>query len=47
MSVGLTDVVAKCLADDPDDRYPHMTALAADLRRHLAHRPLAGSAIVA
>jgi serine/threonine protein kinase/Flp pilus assembly protein TadD len=42
VSVGLADVVHKCLADDPDDRYPHAAALAADLRRHLAHLPLAG-----
>jgi tetratricopeptide (TPR) repeat protein len=42
VSVGLADILGKCLADDPDERYPHMAALAADLRRHLAHRPLAG-----
>jgi tetratricopeptide (TPR) repeat protein len=42
VSVGLADVVGKCLADDPGRRYPHMTALAADLRRHLADLPLAG-----
>ncbi len=42
VSVGLADVVCKCLAADPDDRYPHPADLAADLRRHLAHRPLAG-----
>src|SRR5262249_44986971 len=42
VSVGLSDVVRKCLAHDPADRYPHMTALAADLRRHLADLPLAG-----
>jgi serine/threonine protein kinase len=42
VSVGLADVVGKCLAGDPGARYPHMAALAADLRRHLAHRPLAG-----
>jgi serine/threonine protein kinase/tetratricopeptide (TPR) repeat protein len=42
VSVGLSDVVGKCLAVDPDDRYPDMADLAADLRRHLAHRPLAG-----
>ncbi|HEY1377809.1 MAG TPA: serine/threonine-protein kinase, partial [Gemmataceae bacterium] len=42
VSVGLSDVIARCLADDPADRYPHMAALAADLRRHLAHRPLVG-----
>src|SRR5207244_3327199 len=42
VSVGLADVIGKCLADDADDRYPHMAALAADLRRHLADLPLAG-----
>jgi serine/threonine protein kinase/tetratricopeptide (TPR) repeat protein len=42
VSVGLADVIGKCLARDPADRYPHMAALAADLRRHLADRPLAG-----
>jgi tetratricopeptide (TPR) repeat protein len=35
-------VVRKCLAADPGGRYPHMAALAADLRRHLADLPLAG-----
>jgi serine/threonine protein kinase len=42
VSVGLADVVGKCLAGDPAGRYPHMGALAADLRRHLADLPLAG-----
>jgi tetratricopeptide (TPR) repeat protein len=42
VSVGLGDLVCQCLAADPGDRYPHMAALAADLRRHLADRPLAG-----
>ncbi len=42
VSVGLADIVARCLAADPDARYPDMAALAADLRRHLAHRPLVG-----
>src|SRR5205807_4862236 len=42
VSVGLADVIRKCLAADPADRYPHMAALAADLRRHLADLPLAG-----
>jgi tetratricopeptide (TPR) repeat protein len=42
VSVGLADVVGKCLADDPGRRYPHMAALAGDLRRHLADLPLAG-----
>jgi tetratricopeptide (TPR) repeat protein len=42
VSVGLADVVGKCLAGDPGDRYPHLAALAADLRRHLADLPLRG-----
>jgi serine/threonine protein kinase/Flp pilus assembly protein TadD len=42
VSLGLEDVIAKCLARDPDRRYPHMAALAGDLRRHLADLPLAG-----
>jgi serine/threonine protein kinase len=41
VSVGLSDIVQKCLAADPADRYQSMAALAADLRRHLADRPLA------
>jgi tetratricopeptide (TPR) repeat protein len=43
VSVGLADVVGKCLADDPAGRYPRMAALADDLRRHLADLPLAGA----
>jgi tetratricopeptide (TPR) repeat protein len=42
VSVGLADVIGKCLAAEPRDRYPHMAALAADLRRHLADLPLVG-----
>jgi serine/threonine protein kinase len=42
VSVGLADIVGKCLAHDPARRYADMAALAADLRRHLAHRPLVG-----
>jgi serine/threonine protein kinase/Flp pilus assembly protein TadD len=42
VSAGLSDVVHKCLAHDPDDHYPDAAALAADLRRHLAHLPLRG-----
>jgi tetratricopeptide (TPR) repeat protein len=42
VSVGLADMVGKCLAEDASGRYPTMAALAADLRGHLADRPLAG-----
>jgi serine/threonine protein kinase len=42
VSVGLADLLGKCLADDPRDRYPAAAALADDLRRHLADQPLRG-----
>jgi serine/threonine protein kinase len=42
VSLGLADVVGKCLASDPNERYRDMTALATDLRRYLAHLPLSG-----
>jgi serine/threonine protein kinase/Flp pilus assembly protein TadD len=42
VSPGLADVVARCLAADPDRRYPTAAGLADDLRRHLADRPLLG-----
>jgi serine/threonine protein kinase len=42
VSPGLADVVHKCLAHEPRDRYPEAGALAADLRRHLADLPLRG-----
>jgi serine/threonine protein kinase/tetratricopeptide (TPR) repeat protein len=42
VSIGLADVISKCLAGNPDDRYLHMAALASDLRRYLAHLPLCG-----
>jgi serine/threonine protein kinase/Tfp pilus assembly protein PilF len=42
VSDGLCDVIHKCLAHDPEDRYPDAASLAADLRRHLAHLPLQG-----
>jgi serine/threonine protein kinase/Flp pilus assembly protein TadD len=44
VTVGLSDVLRKCLSEDPADRYPGGAALAADLRRHLADLPLAGVA---
>jgi serine/threonine protein kinase/tetratricopeptide (TPR) repeat protein len=42
VSVGLADIVHRCLARDPADRYPTAAALAHDLRRHLAGLPLRG-----
>jgi serine/threonine protein kinase/Tfp pilus assembly protein PilF len=42
VSVGLSDVIDKCLAVEPRDRYGSAAALAADLRCHLADRPLDG-----
>lgn len=44
VTVGLADVVHKCLAADPRDRYASAAALAIDLRQHLADRPLLGVA---
>jgi serine/threonine protein kinase/tetratricopeptide (TPR) repeat protein len=42
VSIGLSDVIQKCLAPEPARRYQTMAALAADLRRHLSNRPLVG-----
>ena len=42
VSVGLADVVHKCLRPEVEGRYPTAAALAADLRRHLADLPLTG-----
>jgi tetratricopeptide (TPR) repeat protein len=42
VGIGLSDVVSKCLAGDPSERYPSMAAFASDLRRHLANLPLSG-----
>ncbi len=42
VSAGLSDVVHKCLAPLPRDRYGTAGALALDLRRHLDHLPLRG-----
>jgi len=36
----LETIVARCLEKDPSRRYPSAAALAADLRRHLAHQPI-------
>src|SRR5262249_950716 len=42
VSAGLADVIAKCLKQDPADRYADAGTLASDLRRHLADLPLRG-----
>jgi serine/threonine protein kinase/Flp pilus assembly protein TadD len=42
LSVGLRDIVARCLYADPQIRYPNAAALAEDLRRYLTDRPLLG-----
>ncbi|HEY1065347.1 MAG TPA: serine/threonine-protein kinase [Pirellulales bacterium] len=40
VSVGLSDVIAKCLRADPTERYQTAGAVASDLRRHLTNLPL-------
>jgi serine/threonine protein kinase/Tfp pilus assembly protein PilF len=42
VSVGLAEIVEKCLKRDPQARYQTAGALADDLRRHLDDRPLRG-----
>jgi serine/threonine protein kinase/tetratricopeptide (TPR) repeat protein len=42
VSPGLADVIHRCLAANPADRYGSAADLAADLRRHLADLPLRG-----
>jgi serine/threonine protein kinase/Tfp pilus assembly protein PilF len=42
VTVGLADLLDKCLAPNARDRYPQAAALATDLRRHLADLPLSG-----
>ncbi len=44
VSVGLADVVTRCLSRDPERRYSSAADLATDLRRHLADLPLRGVA---
>ncbi len=44
VSVGLGDVVKRCLSIDPARRYTSAAALAEELRRHLADLPLRGVA---
>lgn len=41
-SSGLSDIIRKCLATDPDERYPNAASVALDLRRHLNDLPLRG-----
>lgn len=40
VSVGLEDLIQKCLATRPADRYPDAAAVAYDLRRHIQDLPL-------
>jgi serine/threonine protein kinase len=42
VDAGLADLLERCLADDPNHRYPDAAALAADLRRHMNDLPLQG-----
>jgi tetratricopeptide (TPR) repeat protein len=44
VSPGLADIVHKCLAPRPEDRYQTAAHLALDLRRHLTDLPLQGVA---
>jgi serine/threonine protein kinase/Flp pilus assembly protein TadD len=44
VSVGLADIIHKCLASKPSARYPDAAALADDLRLHLNDLPLRGVA---
>lgn len=44
VSQGLSDIIARCLQERPEERYPTAAAVADDLRRHLANLPLAGVA---
>jgi len=44
VSVGLADLLDRCLAELPQERYPSAAELAADLRRHLDDQPLRGVA---
>jgi serine/threonine protein kinase/tetratricopeptide (TPR) repeat protein len=42
VSVGLSDIIHRCLRPDPRDRYPSAAALAQDLCLHLKDQPLRG-----
>ncbi len=43
LSPGLVDILRKCLASDPADRYQDAAAVVIDLQRHLNHLPLKGA----
>ena len=43
VSIGLADIIHRCLAESPADRYANAALLAADLRLHLADLPLSGA----
>ncbi|MDB5351627.1 MAG: rqkA [Planctomycetota bacterium] len=42
MSIGMADIIQKCVASDPDSRYHDAATLAEDLRRELNDLPLRG-----
>lgn len=42
VSVGLADIIHRCLAPNAADRYPDADSVASDLRRHLTDLPLRG-----
>jgi serine/threonine protein kinase/Flp pilus assembly protein TadD len=42
IGAGLADIIGKCLAEKPDDRYQNAAALADDLRLHLNDQPMRG-----
>jgi serine/threonine protein kinase/Flp pilus assembly protein TadD len=42
VSIGLADIIARCVTQEPAARYPDAALVAADLRRHLADLPLQG-----
>jgi serine/threonine protein kinase/Flp pilus assembly protein TadD len=44
VSMGLGDILSKCLSERADERYREAGELAADLRRHIADQPLVGVA---
>jgi serine/threonine protein kinase/Flp pilus assembly protein TadD len=41
-SLGLRDILGRCIEPEAAARYPSAALLAEDLRRHLTHRPLVG-----